>query len=189
MANVPDEVGWITVSGKGLLALADSTDPDSRPDARPMNGEVILSAVDLDGPVVALTSSTIVPIGTITAGFLEGELRPPKNGEKGELDPEGALNIVAPLQDELSHVGWLWEAWVKPGADAGWPEFRIRFTGAPGETVDLAQELIRQIVSSPGTVLPPVWVVSGTTPPAAARPGQFLYDESSTGGDLYLIGA
>lgn len=188
VTNVPADIGYMTVSGQLLRGIADSNDADVTPDARPAIGTVTFTS-NAPVPTIAATDQIMFIIDQVKCDLdADGYLVAPTDGE-GVAPTDTAVrsvNLIAPNQASLSNVGWVWTATVKPGTGQRWAAFTIKFTGVPGDVLDLSQAALAATTSSL-TAQPVVWPVHGTTIPTGAIPGQFLFDLDTD--NLYLIGA
>ena len=124
-----NELGWMTITAKGIEAIADSSDPGGAPDYNPVVGTVVLTP-SLTRPIRVLASNQFISMAPITATF----------DSDGELSFDGQKNvrIVAPGWTGLSRTDWRWNAEVRPGPGQSWSSFSVSFTGLPGSIVNLA---------------------------------------------------
>src|SRR6478609_2155589 len=127
-----NDLGWLTVTAKGLLALADSSDAGGAPDYIPVVGTVVLTP-SITRPVRILSSGRFLALNPLTTTF----------DSDGELAYDGIKNvrIVAPQWTDLSNTSWRWNVEVKPGPGQSWQGFTGSFTGAPGSTFNLVSLL------------------------------------------------
>ena len=128
-APAVDEIGWLTVTAKGLLGYADGADEDSAPDYTPVVGQVVFTP-ELPGTIKLVTTNRFFAVAGVTATF----------DSDGELSYAGQKNIrlIAPQWSELSNKTWRWIASVQPGPGQSWTPFTVFFTGAPGAVINLA---------------------------------------------------
>lgn len=184
MADVPASVGWFSVSGRLLLGLADSDDAGNSPDAVSAVADVIITN-NAPVPLVAATEGVMFKVADVHATLdTEGRLRPPANGLDGTPSPNSTeVFLVAPNQASIHEVGWWYTFTFVPRAGQTWETFSIQVTGEPGDTKNLASEVVAGNVSTSARQ-PTVWVQDGTALPAAIQPGQFLLDTSDS--MLYL---
>lgn len=131
-APAEDEIGWIAVTAKGILGMADSSDEGPNPDYVPVTGTITL-VPEVSGPIRLVSSGRFFAVAGLTCTF----------DSDGELSYDGGKNVrvVSPLWQELSNQDWRWVATVAPGFDQSWTPFTVPFTGAPGSVVNLANLL------------------------------------------------
>lgn len=194
MADIPNEIQWLTVNMSGIAAVADSTDVGSAPDSYGLNGTVEFRAIGVPNPylVDGVGDKFVIP-RTVTAILYNGVLYPPANGiapvanEVPTTTP--GINLIAPLQSVFDTLSWYWMATVIPAATEGntWSKFVVSFTGEGSEVISLAQRALAPLVPMGLTQQPKVWIQSGTALPPTSVPGQFLLDTTTM--NLYLIGA
>ncbi len=127
-----DEIGWITVSAKGILGMADSSDPGPNPNYVPVTGTITF-VPEITGVVRLLTTGRFFAVAPVTCTF----------DSDGELSYDGGktVRLISPLWSELANKAWKWTATVSPGFGQSWDAFVVQFTGAPGTTVNLASLL------------------------------------------------
>lgn len=123
------ELGWLTVTAKGILGMADSSDADAAPDYVPVAGIVTLTP-SLSRPVRLLASGQFLAVSPIVATF----------DSDGELSLDGVKNvrIIAPQWTGLSRTDWRWSFEVRPGPGQSWSGFSGSFTGVRGALINLA---------------------------------------------------
>jgi hypothetical protein len=196
MVDVASDVGYLTVVAFAAEALADSTDSGLQPDMLPLESTVVLAPVNLprDRPyAVAINDQQILLPRAASCRMTGGILYPPNDGSDAKpgdvIAGNGGVQVVAPQQAALDLANWYWEAQFQPPAGARWKTFTINFTGAPGDTVSLADAAVtmQNLNGLQLTQQPSVWVQSGTAINTLAKPGQFLLNTDT--GDFYLIGA
>ncbi len=124
-----DDLGWLTVTARGILGLADTSDPGSAPDYVPIVGIVTLTP-SLSRPVRLISTGEFMPVAPVTVTF----------DSDGELAYDGIKNVrlIAPQWTNLSNTTWRWIADIKPGPGQSWPGFSVNFTGTPGTIINLA---------------------------------------------------
>lgn len=124
-----DELGWLTVTAKGILGLADTSDAGVAPDYVPVVGTVTLTP-GLSRPIRIISTGQFLAVSSITATFdSDGELA---------FDGEKNIRLIAPQWDQLSSTTWRWTADVRPGPGQNWQAFTVNFTGLPGDVINLA---------------------------------------------------
>lgn len=150
MADLPSSVGWLTVKGRLVLAIGDSTDAGSQPDLIPTIGTVTFTAnVRGNDPLVVVPDSLMIALAPIKATLnANGVIVPPADGESSDpafpTDDDTAeeatgVVLVAPQQpDVLNITDWTWTATLTPATGQKWRTFSRVFTGAPGDVIDLA---------------------------------------------------
>lgn len=124
-----DELGWLTVTAKGILGLADSSDVGGDPDSIPVTGTVTLTP-GISRPIRIISTGQFLAVAPVVVDF----------DEDGELAYDGikTVHLIAPQWTDLSNTTWSWTADVRPGPGQTWQPFSVSFTGAPGDTVNLA---------------------------------------------------
>ena len=124
-----NDLGWLTVTAKGILGLADSSDVGPYPDYIPIVGFVTLTP-SLARPIRLISSGEFLAVASITVSF----------DSDGELAFDGVKNVrlIAPQWTNLSNTTWVWNADIKPGPGQSWPAFSVTFTGTPGTVINLA---------------------------------------------------
>lgn len=176
------DVGWLTVVASIVEVDADSSDPDLAPDTSWPDGTVTLAPVGLSHPylihgVNGQIDGFEIP-RTVTCRLVAGVLYPPDN-----LDSETGVRVLAPLQECFDELDWHWRATFKLSDGSTWP---VEFTGAAGDTVNLAQVAYLSNLQSPSPV-PQSWVQGvGEGTPDGMQPGQYLVDLNTS--ELYLVG-
>lgn len=189
MADVPASIGYMRVTGQMMLGYADSDDAGEEPDARPAIATVTFTST-APTPIVAVEEQILFAIiGPKCELDADGFLVAPADGDDVDNDGDQStpgVSLIAPNQASLSNVGWQWTATFKPISPQKWSGFTIKFSGEPGDVLNLA-DLSLIASTSALTQQPVVWVQSGISIPAGARAGQFIYDTDTD--DLYLIGA
>lgn len=127
-----DELGWMTVTARGILGLADSADADLAPDYIPVVGTITLTPT-LSRPIKIVSTGQFLAVASITATF----------DSDGELSYDGSKNvrIIAPEWPQLSNTTWRWTAEIRPGPGQNWQSFSVSFTGLPGDVVNLGSLL------------------------------------------------
>lgn len=199
MADLPGDVGYLTVVGNAAEVIADSVDGGLVPDILPLEATVILSPVGLprDRPyLLALADQKILLPRAISCNMTGGQLYPPNDGsdwkpDTGDGDPEldvtPGVRLMAPIQASLNYLNWYWEAQFVPPSRARWKAFNVYFTGAPGDTVPLANAAatMSQLTSLALVEQPNVYLIHGSTPPPQALANDFLVDVDT--GDFYIV--
>jgi hypothetical protein len=121
--------GWMTVVLSGIQAFADTSDVGGEPDTIPMSGTVTLTP-GLSRPIRQISTRDFFAVAPTVAAF-DGDGDLAYAGSKG-------VRLVAPEWTDLTNTSWRWTAEVRPGPGQTWDAFSVTFTGAPGETVNLA---------------------------------------------------
>ncbi len=123
------DLGWLTVTAKGILVLADSSDAGGAPDYIPVIGTVSLTPT-LSKPTRRISTGEFVPAAPVVATL----------DSDGELSYDGQKNvrILAPQWSDLSNTTWRWAFEVRPGPGQSWSPFSGSFTGTPGTTINLS---------------------------------------------------
>lgn len=124
-----DDLGWMTVTAKGVLGLADGADTGPAPDYVAVAGTIEITS-GLARPVRILSTGQFLVLSKISATF----------DSDGELFFGGNKNVrlVAPQWAQLSNTTWRWTAEFKPGPGQNWQSFSVTFTGLPGDVINLA---------------------------------------------------
>ena len=162
---LPTNVSYGTVTGRFLLAYADSGDPGPEPDGAPAKGSVIFRASPVKLLDVSATPApvTILPAPVVanlnTSGYIEG------------YDGDAGVRLVATDDPDINPVGWTWQVEFRLTDEANVavavPTFS--FSLPAGTTVDLAS--VSPVPSANGTfyITGPSnnLTVSGTTTGAA----------------------
>lgn len=127
-----DEIGWLTVSAKGILGMADSSDAGPNPDFLPVTGTITF-VPEVTGVVRLVSTGRFFAVAPVTCTF-DGD---------GELSYDGgkSVRLIAPQWSELANTSWKWTATVSPGFGQSWDSFVVQFTGAPGSVINLASLL------------------------------------------------
>lgn len=136
------ELGWLTVTARGILGLADSADEGSAPDYIPVVGTVTLTPTRT--PTATPTKGLLQPIRVISTGqFLVVATVTATFDSDGELSYDETKNVrlIAPKWDQLSDTEWEWRADIRPGPGQNWAGWSVHFSGAPGDVVNLASLL------------------------------------------------
>lgn len=165
MADLPGSIGYLTVTARGVRALADSNDAGNQPDMAVAVATVTFVPY-LQGQVLtSLTDDMFVFPETIKCVLdSNGRLVPPTDGISANPDPAGPtqLQLIAPQQASLNFTGWSWIAKFAP-IGQGWDPFQRSFTGAPGDVISLAQVITSN--PSPGALQALVYSVATTSEP------------------------
>lgn len=170
MADLPGDIGYLTVSGKASLGLADSNDAGEQPDR--VAATAIVTFTPLLGTqdvIVAVADDEIVMPQPIKCTLdSTGRLVPPADGVGAAPDPSAPkyVQLIAPNQASLNYTGWSWRATFAPIAPQNWNPFSRVFTGAPGDTVSLAQ--LTATTPSPGVLSALIFEVATTAEPFPA---------------------
>lgn len=128
----PGDLGWMTITAKGIVGLADSADDGGVPDYIPVAGFATLTPT-LSQPIRIIPTGQFLAVASVTATFdSDGEL---------SFDGQKKLRVIAPKWTGLSKTDWSWAVEVRPGPGQSWSPFTTTVTGAPGSTVDLASGL------------------------------------------------
>lgn len=131
-AAAEPNIGWFTVTAKGMIGMADSSDAGSRPDYIPVLGTVTFFP-NFALPIKIVSTNTFFSVGASQAVFdSDGEL---------SFDGEKTIRLISPAWDDLSANDWQWVAQVRPGPGQNWQGWDASFTAAPGDTVDLSDFL------------------------------------------------
>ncbi|MFE6645648.1 hypothetical protein ACFVJS_03735 [Nocardioides sp. NPDC057772] len=195
MADLPAEVGFLTLTGSVVEGLADSVDFGNQPDAVVAEATIVITPEGLPPQrpyVVAPISETIVYPRSVVCRLINGVLYGPDDGSQpvpGEPTPAApGVRLIAPNQAALDYTGWRWVANLSPSGDpaAKWRPFTIAFTGVPGDSITLAQAAMQQTAVN-AAAQPVTWIVEGTAIPPAARPNEFLLDVAADPWFLYKI--
>lgn len=124
--------GWFSITAKGVVGLADSSDQGSTPDYIPVVGTVTLFP-SFTRPIKITSTNQFFTVAASTAIFdSDGELS--YDGQKG-------IRLISPQWSDLSDNAWTWTAQVRPGPGQNWEGFDVTFTAAPGASVDLVDFL------------------------------------------------
>lgn len=124
--------GWLTVTAKGILVMADTADANGSPDYVPVAGTVTLTP-NTTKPLRQLSTGDILLTSVVVATF-------DSNGVMS-FDGVSDVRVIAPQWSDLSNTAWKWQAEVRPGAGQSWSAWSVSFTGAPGATVNLSSLL------------------------------------------------
>lgn len=161
MTNVHESVGWLTVTGRSLLGIADSIDAGNVPDVlTPAANVTIKASIDR---VVVIADKTILnfPPDGITASLdAEGRLVAPADGI-GVVGTSTNITLVAPDQSTISHVGWRWEITVRPADGKAFTPYEVYITGAPGQEKSIGDAILSGDVPSL-SIQPSTIAVAGT---------------------------
>jgi hypothetical protein len=122
------DLGWLTVTARGVQMYADTADAGGAPNHVPISGTVVFTP-GLSKPVKRVSTNEILAIAGATASFDAG----------GELsfDGEEDIRLIAPQWTDLSNTTWKWTATFNPGPGQNWQSFSVVFTGTPGAVIDL----------------------------------------------------
>ncbi|KRC52118.1 hypothetical protein ASE16_03460 [Leifsonia sp. Root227] len=167
MADLPGSIGHLTVTGRGVLALADSNDVGEAPDQVTALATITftpnLSGVDV---LTSVADDMFIFPQTIKCTLnSDGRLVPPSDGVSADPDPGAPteVQLIAPQQNSLNYTGWTWTAKFAPVAPQNWQTFQRSFTGAPGDDISLAQVITQNPV--PGVLQALVYPVATTAEP------------------------
>lgn len=198
MADIPSGLGWFTLTGRAIEAVADSDDAGDPPDAQLPNALVTLKVAVSDPVLIAdLTAEgfPLVMMRPIGCRLLNGALYGPKNGVSGEPASTPDVRLVSSLSPALSKVGWWWNATFAPlstgtgvvDPNDWWEPFTIAIPPvAPGGAISLGEAYLEGSTLT-AAAQPTVHLGEGAVAPADGEPGQFYLDETT--GDFYVIGA
>jgi hypothetical protein len=206
VANLPSEVGYLTVVDNVVDVFSDSADAGDVPDISQATALVTFVPVGIP----AARPYLIVPatgqrehIYPIKAFLANGQLYRTADGKApatGETPTTPGVPLLAPQQGSIDLAAWWWEAQYAPAVGEQWTGYSVRITGKPGDTVSVAdaamtQDLLGNLstvkqalawyVTPANTANPPL--VSDV--PAGARVGDTLIDISKTPWFAYQIGA
>lgn len=141
--DLPVDIGYLTVTGRAVLGLADSNDAGGQPDQVAATATVTFTPVlgNVDSLVAVSDDLLVLPQAITCTLRSDGRLVPPSDGVKAPPDPdaEPEVHLIAPNQASLSYTGWSWQASFAPIQPQSWNPFRRVFSGAPGDTISLAQ--------------------------------------------------
>lgn len=168
MADLPDSIGYLTVTGRGVLGYADSADVGDQPDQVVAVATItfvpVVTGVDA---LVSLPDDMFIFPQTIKCSLnSNGRLVPPADGLSSDPAPSAVTHVqlIAPRQDSLNFQGWSWLAkFSPPSSAAGWNPFQRAFTGAPGDEISLAQVIAT--TPAPGVLQALVYDVATTDEP------------------------
>lgn len=175
---LPSNVDYGTVTGRFLLAYADSSDVDPQPDGVPAKGYVIFTASPdkiLDAsaspdPVTILPASVIANLDA--EGYIEGY-----SGNRG-------IRLVATDDADLNPVGWTWNVQFRltDEADVPYPVASFNFSLPKDTTVDLA--VVSPVPQANGTF----YVVGPTGPANTLTVGTVTTGAAGSEADVEITG-
>jgi hypothetical protein len=145
MANLPSEVGYLTVVDNVVNAFSDSSDAGDVPDISQATALVTFTPADLppDRPFVVVgATGQRVHLATIKAFLANGQLYRVADGRapvNGETPTTVGIPLVAPNQATLDWIDWHWDATYSAADGEPWSEYTIPIYGVPGETKSVAQ--------------------------------------------------
>lgn len=166
MADLPGTLGYLTVTGRGVLALGDSNDVGNQPDQVTALARIVFEPAFNVDVLTSLPDDMFVFAQKVTCIFnSDGRLVPPADGVSSPPDPAAPtyVSLIAPNQASLSSQGWDWVASFNPIAPQTWAPFKRVFTGAPGDVISLAQVIRTQ--PNPGVLQALVFDVATTAEP------------------------
>jgi hypothetical protein len=206
VANLPSEVGYLTVVDNVVDAYSDSNDVGDVPDISQAVALVTFTPVNLrPGKPYVVVGSTgqRVHIVAIKAFLANGQLYRTADGKgpaTGETPTTPGVPLVAPNQANLDWLDWHWEAEYAPAAGEPWESYTVPIYGAPGDTISIAQasmqaEFVEGLTAAKNVLAEEVTPAVPSGPllvsdiPPQKRVGDFLIDVSKTPKILYRIGA
>ena len=141
MPDVHASVGYLTVTGNLLAALADSDDAGNAPDTKGAIASVTIRPTITD-PLVVIADKSVLMLRTLRATVdADGRLVAPADGES-TTGTSAQIHLVAPDQASLSEVGWSWVFRFDPADGQGWAAFEVDVTGAPGDSKQIGDEIL-----------------------------------------------
>jgi len=206
VANLPSEVGYLTVVDNVVDVFSDSADAGDVPDISQATATVTFVPVGIP----ATRPYLIVPatgqrehLYPITAFLANGQLYRTADGQApttGEVPVTPGVPLLAPQQAGIDLAAWWWEAQYKPAAGEKWTPYTVRITGKPGDTVSVAAAAMTQdLLGNLSTVKQALaWYVTPANPanppllsdiPSSARVGDTVVDISKSPWFAYQIGA
>lgn len=171
---LPSNVGFGTVTGRFMLAYADSNDSGQQPDGVPAKGYVIFSASPtklLNQTTVTGAPVTILPASVIANlnedGYIEGY-----TGDAG-------IRLVATDDPQINPLDWTWnvEFRLTDADDVPYPLQGFSFELPENTTVDLA--VVSPVPSANGTF----YLVGPTGATGATGPANTLTVSGTTTGN------
>lgn len=168
MADLPGTLGYLTVTGRGVIATADSSDVGDQPDMVMALANVRFEPTLSVSALVSLADDMFILPQKITATLnSDGRLVPPADGVSSapSVSAPTHLQLLAPNQSSLNYTGWQWLATLTPIAPQNWQPFTCRFSGEPDEEVSLAQKIAAQAAATPGVLQALVYDVATTDEP------------------------
>jgi len=178
MADLPGDIGRLTVTGQMVLGIADSNDAGSSPDQVSAIASVVFTPVfPSSDPLVAVSDDMLVAAQEITCTLRsDGKLVPPGDGVSSAPDPAAtpAVQLIAPNQPlSLNFTGWDWMMKVSPAGGQTWRPFTKYFSGAPGDSLSMAQIVAASAAPTAGVLSAMVYDAATTAEPYpdGFRPG------------------
>lgn len=152
--DLPEEVGYGTITGRILAAVRDEDDLNLAPDGAPVRGQAIFTpSIDYATVDSAATGPQTIAFAPIIGVFDDQGYLSTPHPNSGQVMYRG-LNLVATDDPDLSVTGWTWRVAYQLEAVAGKklviPEHS--FEVPVGSSLDLA-ELV-PVPSTPGYGLP-----------------------------------
>lgn len=165
MADLPGTLGYLTVTGRGVIATGDSSDVGDQPDMVMALANVRFEPTLSVSALVSLADDMFILPQKITATLnSDGRLVPPADGVASppSVSAPTHLQLLAPNQASLNFTGWQWLATISPISPQSWAPFTCRFSGAPGDEISLAQAIAAQAAATPGVLQALVYDVPST---------------------------
>lgn len=155
MVDIHPSVGFLTLTGKVLLGLADSDDPGDQPDAGRLVANVTITP-SIDYVVVVADESVIALPPRIQASLnAGGQLVAPADG-KGEPGTSTSLRLIAPDQPAIHRVGWRWVIDIAPVDGESFAAIQVFLSGGPDESKTLGGLILAGHV--PSLDIYPSWI-------------------------------
>lgn len=206
MANLPSEVGYLTVVDNVIDAYSDSSDAGDVPDITQATATVTFTPVGLPAArpyVVVGATGQRVHIAPVKAFLANGQLYRAADGKAPgatETPTTTGVPLVAPQQGSIDLVNWYWEAKYVPAAGEPWTSYSVKISDVPGATVSVAQAALKQDVLENFSAVKQAlaWYVTPANTanpptlsdvPSGARVGDTLIDISKSPWYAYQIGA
>lgn len=131
MPDIHESVGYMTLTGKVLLGLADSDDDGEQTDASAAVATVTITP-SIPG-VVVVADESVVRLTTIRAALnASGQLVAPADGQS-TVGTSTSLRLIAPDQAAISEVGWQYVIDIAPVDGKSFTKFTVFLTGAKDE--------------------------------------------------------
>lgn len=159
MPDIHESVGYLTLTGKVLLGIADSDDPGEQTDATAAAANITITP-SIPGFVV-LADESVHRLPAIRATLnASGQLVAPADGQS-TTGTSTSIRLIAPDQASISEVGWRYTVDVAPADGKSFEKFTVYLTGAPNESKTLGGLILAGHVPSLSQVLAAI-VVTGT---------------------------
>jgi hypothetical protein len=133
--DLPSDIGYMTINLDAIIALADSSDSGSEPDAMQALGTVTLTPT-VTSPIWDYADECVILLSTITCQLTASGLQ--------TLDGQ-PVNIVAPNQSALADQSWMWTLTAKPAKSQSWVPFTTTFTGKPGDEANIGNPALSNV--------------------------------------------